>query len=192
MKLGVQNESAIRALDGGGYIANDLISLASVVSTGFNKEHDAETNQHATILATGSISERGRTVPMGDWTTVPYGTVPFAASGTMVWTVPSTSQNRYRYMRIGHTLFLSFAFTATSVTAPLSTQLLLPLPPGITAHASTQQSPFTYTDNGTFGVGVAQVLTGATSVSLSTASVGNWSASVANTGVIGQLAIEVQ
>ncbi len=192
MKLGVQNESAIRALDGGGYIANDLISLASVVSTGFNKEHDAETNQHGTILALGSISERKRTLAMGDWADIPYGSVAFTASGTMTWTVPAASQLRFRSMLIGHTLFLGFTFSATSVSAPLSTALILPLPTGMVGHGTLQETPYIYSDNGTLGTGIAQILAGANHVNLLTATAGNWSASVGASSVVGNLAIEIQ
>lgn len=191
MKLSIHDELAIHGLTGGGFLANTFRSLVAAVSTGFNREHDVETNRHSTITATGSIAERNRTVPMGDWIAIPYGAVSFTGNGTMTWTVQAADQLRYSYMLIGHTLFLDFSFTTTSVGGVANTTLLLPLPYNYKAANSQHGTPFYYSDNGTFGIGLARVAASAQVVQLLTAGIANWTASANNTAMEGQLRIEI-
>lgn len=194
MKLGsVPEESAIQGIDGGGFINNALRWMASVISTGFNLEHDTETSRHSTIKALGTIAERGRTVPMGDWINVPWGAVAFAGDAA-AWTLQAADVIALKYTLIGHTLLYNFYLDATSVTAG-NNYLILPLPPGFKA-ATSAEVPFEYSDNGTLGVGIAQVLAATTlgtglSVRLYTATVANWAASANLTRVAGQVMIEI-
>jgi hypothetical protein len=189
MKLGVPDESAIEGLTGGGFITNTLRWLASAISAGFNLEHDTETSRHSTIRATGTIAERGRTVAMGDWIAVPYGSLSFAANAS-AWTVQAADVVELKYTLLGHTLIYNFYFTATSVGAG-SGALLLPLPPGFKS-AMNVDAPFEYIDNGTTGMGTAQTSPGATIINLFTATTANWAASTNATRVSGQLIIEIQ
>ncbi len=190
MKLGLQNEPEIEALSGG--LAQTLRDNVSATSAAFNREHDTDTDRHGTITALGTIAERGRTVPMGEWIDVPYGSVAFTASGTMVWGVAAADQLTYRYMLVGKTLWLSFAFTTTSVTAPLNTVLQLALPPGFTAANTLVGTPYWYSDNGTEGIGLAQVLANTSIVRLFILGSGNWTASVNNTAMEGQIMVAIQ
>ena len=187
MKLGLTNEPAIQALSGG--LVNTLGNIVATVGTSFNLEHDVETDRHSTIRALGAISERGRTVAMGDWIAIPYGAVAFTSTGGS-WTVGSADVASYRYTLIGHTLRLNFFLTTTSVGAGASV-LLLPLPPGFKA-AKSAQVPFTYDDNGTLGTGIAQIQADGTSLRLFTATAANWTASANATQVTGQIDVEIQ
>ncbi len=191
MKLGnVPDESAIQGLTGGGFINNTLRWLIAVISTGFNLEHDTETSRHSTIRAMGSISERSRTVAMGDWIDVPYGTVAFTGDAA-AWTVGATDVIALRYTLIGHTLKYNVYIDTTSVTVG-NNFLIVPFPPGFKAAASLEK-PFAYSDNGTLGTGIAQVLSGGTTIRFFTATVANWAATAANnTRVAGQFDIEIQ
>lgn len=190
MKLGQPpDESAILSAPAGGAITNTLRWAYAVISAGFNLEHDTETSRHSTIRAMGSISERLRTVAMGDWIDVPFGSVVFAGNAG-AWTPTASDVMALRYTLIGHTLAFNFFIATTSVAAGSST-LLLPLPPGFKAAASAEV-PFTYSDNGTLGTGIARISTGESSINLFTAAGANWTAAANNTLVSGQLLIEIQ
>ncbi len=191
MKLGQPpDEAAIEGLAGGGFINNTLRWAYGVISTGFNLEHDTETSRHSTIRATGTIAERGRTVPIGEWIDIPYGSVAFAGNGG-TWTVQAADQSRYRYTLIGKTLWLDVTLLSTSVAGGVSTLLNLPMPPGFTSHASIQGMPFNYSDAGTFGTGLAQVLASTSLVRLFTAGFVVWTASVNATDIYLKMPIEV-
>lgn len=191
MKLGQPpDEAAIAGLPGGGFISNTLRWGFGVISAGFNLEHDVETSRHGTIKALGTIAERGRTVPIGEWIDIPYGTVGFAGNGG-TWTVQAANQSRYRYMLSGKTLTLDATLLTTSVAGAVSSVLQLPMPPGFTSHVSIQGMPFTYSDAGTFGTGLAQVLASTSVVRLFRAGFGVWTASVNATDVYVKIPIEV-
>lgn len=191
MKLGQPpDEAAIAGLLGGGFISNTLRWGFGVISAGFNLEHDVETSRHNTIRALGTIAERGRTVPMGEYIDIPYGTVAFAGNGG-TWTVQAADQSRYRYSLTGKTLLLEATLLTTSVAGGVSSILQLPMPPGFTSHASIQGTPFSYSDAGTAGTGLAQVLASTSVVRLFTAAFGAWTASVNATDVYVKIPIEV-
>jgi hypothetical protein len=163
--------------------------LASAISVGFNLEHDTETSRHSTIRAIGSIFERNRTVAMGDWITIPIGSLTFAANAS-AWTLGLSDYVTLKYMLIGRTLFYEFYLDQTSVGAG-SGALFLPLPPGFKA-ASTIERPLAYVDNGTLGTGTAQITVGASTFNLFTATTANWAASANATRVAGLLILEIQ
>lgn len=188
MKLGLTNEPAIQALSW--ELSQTLLNNVAATSTAFNLEHDVETDRHATIRATGTISERARTVPMGEWINIPYGTVGFTGNGGG-WTVDVADVSRYRYMLVGKTLTLDATFLGTTVAGGVSTILQLPMPLGFTSHASIQGIPFSYSDAGTFGTGLAQVLASTAIVRLFTAGLVVWTASVNATDIYVKIPIEV-
>jgi hypothetical protein len=90
--------------------------------------YDPATNN---LLLGGGIRERNRTVPMGEWTDVPYNAADFYASGSMTWTVEAGDLRGYRYMIVGKTLFIQFAIVGSSVGGTASTALMIKLPAGL-------------------------------------------------------------
>jgi hypothetical protein len=136
-----------------------MAHTAAAVMAGYHVEHEGD-DRHKIVHATGSISERGRTVPMGEWAPIPVGRLAFSASGTMTWTVPAAGVV-VRVMRIGTTIFLNFAIPATTVVAPLSMQLIVTLPDDTyKAAVTTRQTSLYLFDNGVLSVGVAFILAG--------------------------------
>lgn len=75
--------------------------------------------------------ERGRTPPMGEWTSIPYNAAHFTAqAGT--WTVSSANMLVNRYMLIGKTLFWNVTLSGTTLSStPQWLEVLLPA--GLTA-----------------------------------------------------------
>ena len=85
------------------------------------------------MLATGAITERGRTVPMGEWISIPYSAANFSATGG-TWTVEAGDYIRCEYTLIGKTAILSFWFDDTTVSGT-ATELLMTLPAVLTCSA---------------------------------------------------------
>lgn len=189
MKLGQPpDESAISGSPVGWAINNTLRWYAAVISAAFNLEHDTETSRHSTIRATGTIAERGRMVAMGDWIDVPFGELAFTGDVSS-WVLTGPDFMSLRYTLIGHTLVYNFFLTTASVGAG-NTTLLMPLPPGFKASYAAEV-PFTYSDNGTLGTGIARISSGESTVSLFTATGAAWSPAANTTLVSGQLLIEI-
>lgn len=138
----------------GGWTALSLLQMVAGILTGYHTEHNDD-DTHKTITATGSISERGRSTPQGDWIAVSYAASLFSASTGSTWTVPASAYTTYAYTLVGRTMTISFQMTAAIVSVAAAAILKLALP----AHALVSRrsvGTFAYTDNGTAGVGVVQ------------------------------------
>lgn len=164
--------------------------LTRNIGGGYHMQHNAN-DTHGTITASGSISERLRTVAMGAWTAVAFAAANFTATGT-TWTVTATQQVTLKYMLIGTTLFVTF-YINTSTVGAATANLLLTLPLNASATV-TAYGTCSYNDNGTKGTGVIKVAPGTTSPQLTlmtnvAASV-NWTNSAALT-IAGSIAFEV-
>jgi hypothetical protein len=70
--------------------------IASVVSAGYHIQHNTN-DTHKTITATGPISERKRTVPIGAWTDIAFLATNYTATGT-TWVVTAAEQVTLKYM----------------------------------------------------------------------------------------------
>jgi len=75
----------------------------------------------------GSIIERNRTTPMGEWITIPYSAGLFTGSGSMTWTVTAGGVTTLAYMLIGRTAFVFFNITGV-VGGTASSDLYISLP----------------------------------------------------------------
>ena len=111
----------IKAIPGGQSISDSIDRLIASITAGYNVQHNAD-DTHATITATGSISERGRTVPMGEWINPTFDASAFTVSGAgNSWTVPAPLANGYiapiSYMLVGKTMFLSVGITGSTLVA---------------------------------------------------------------------------
>ena len=80
----------------------------------------------------GAISEYGRAVAQGVWTTVPFAAGDYtASSGT--WTVEAADVSTFRYMVIGKTLFYNIRLLATTTSAGMGTQIKIKMPGGFSS-----------------------------------------------------------
>ena len=88
------------------------------------------------LTLAGTLKERGRTVPMGEWVAVPYAAGDFTSDGA-AWTVEAADVTALRYTLIGKTMFLAFNLYATSLGAGTTTELRIKIPGGFLALLET-------------------------------------------------------
>lgn len=185
---------AVRAQKtGGGWIAKQITEMVAQIAGTFDREH-TDDGTHKTITASGSVSERGRTIAMGEWIPIPFNAGNFTASGSMTWTVAATNVTALKYMLVGKTCFVLFNLVQTSVGGTMSTGLRLALPSALMAKDTTITSIRVY-DNAAWVSGVAIVnspLTVATILTISREDNANFTASSATTSVQGLAVFEVK
>jgi hypothetical protein len=139
--------------------------------------------------STGLLSY-GRSVAEGEWQAVAFSAGNYTASaGT--WTVAAGDVVTHRYMLIGKTMWLSFAFQTTDVSNAGVT-LRLTLPGGATA-AATTYSAIRAIDNGAAEVSsVAVAPVGQTYLEMyATAAAGTFAIAAGTTTVSGMAVIEI-
>lgn len=146
-------------------------------------------------VVAGAIRERGRSVALGDWTSVAYSSSNFTTSGGGTWTVDSADQITLAYMLVGKTMTVAFQLDNTSVSASGVVQLQIKIPGGFVAAKNVNAAGFF--DNATGGgmtVGAVFVQAGATFVYLQVLPLGvaTWNASANLTHVRGSIAFEIQ
>lgn len=180
----------------GGWVTQSFQQMIVAVTKGYHTEHN-EDDTHRTITASGSITERQRTSPMGAWINVPWGNIVFAASGSMTWTVSAGNLAGVgvSYQLVGTTMTLAWNMAGTSVAGTPSTLLYFTVDQ-IISPVNITCGTFHYNNNGTFGVGrctVAPLSAGMQGlrIGLNLVNMGNWSASVQNTDAVGQFSFEV-
>jgi hypothetical protein len=143
--------------------------------TEWQKANHNDDGTHSNIVATGTITERGRTAAMGVWTDVPYSAANFTGFGAMTWTVDAADQITYRYMFVGDTMFVDVYLDATSVGGVVSTPLMIAIPGGFVAAKSVASGTFVV-DNGATAVAFQRVLAGATKIEVARVDLANFTA----------------
>ena len=190
MRLGVSYIAQVAD----GWARKAIGDVMTAVTGGYHTEHNAD-DTHGTITATGSITERGRTDPIGNWIDQVFSAGDFTAlPTTAVLTVRATGDvNAFCYTLIGRTMLITFALETVQISGAAATTLRLAIP----AHAQLERlmyGTFAYNDNGTQGVGIIQAdpdsgnylrlqknLTGSSTFAVSSA-----------LSIVGQIAVEVK
>ena len=104
--------------------------IQSVDDTGGSAINTIATNRAGNVLIAGSISERGRTTPLGQWIDVPFSSANFtAASGS--WVVDSGDVISHSYTLIGKTMYLEFFIFNSTTSVPVA-ELRITIPGGFT------------------------------------------------------------
>jgi hypothetical protein len=154
------------------------------------------TEIHGVIIkASAGYYERGRTAPVGEWTSrtgANFNAADFTAS-TGNWTVDSADAITYASSIVGKTMTVAFEIVSTDVSAT-PTELQMVIPGGFTA-AKKVRNPVIVSDAGGAAViSYAQVAASGTVISVfPTVNGGNWTLTAGdNTAVIGQITFEVQ
>lgn len=177
-----------------GWAQKAMRDIMAAVTTGYHTQHNTD-DTHGTISATGSISERKRTVPLGNWTDQVFATTDFTAvpAGSM-WTLrTSTLVKVFAYTLIGRTLYVTFDIEGSMLAGAPATALIIALP----IHAQLNKlawGTFAYNDNGTTGIGVIRadpVLGNALRLQKDVLGAGTFSTS-GNLTVAGQIAVEAK
>lgn len=170
-------------------------NLVSAITAGYHTQHNAD-DTHGTITASGSISERARTTPMGVWITLPYSGITFGSdTATATWTVTSANVQDLRYMLMGQTMTVRWSIFASAVGTAAARNVYFTLPLG-TVIPTAQYTAFPFSSNGVAGTGFASAVQrpngGPGSINLNPSVDGtvNWAISGA-LYVFGQIAFEV-
>ena len=129
------------------------------------------------------------TIP-GAWTTPAFDAANFTANGSMTWTVGAGDVATYAYAIIGKIMHVSFRLGTTTVGGTPNYELRINIPGSKTA-TKTMVNPFYLLDNGTRGLGYAQVSAGGTIIALTKSDASNWTASTDNTEIFGQITFEI-
>ena len=128
---------------------------------------DVTRGGNATIY--GTIKERGRTTPLGEWIDVGFTASNFT-SNTGTWTVTSGGQQTYAYMVIGKTLWIILSIIQTNSTITgTPTELWVTLPSGFTVAPSGVPNGVTYAGPAVgagYPIGYAYTLAGESKVRL--------------------------
>lgn len=193
MKLGLSLLNQIRGgdKDAFGFTAETFDQLVSQIPAAYHMEHTVD-DKHSTINATGPISERGRTVPMGEWINLPFDATNYTGNGAMTWTVTAAGVTTLKYMWLGKTLFIAFRVTG-SVGGTPNTLLMLNIPQLPPTTETVMSNPCVIADNGANDIGAVAALSQSSQTNLvlsfTTRTVSNWSASAGNTTVQGCLPV---
>ena len=81
----------------------------------------------------GTVTERGRSVALGEWIDIPYNAANFRGYGSMIWTVEAADHIAYYYTLVGKTLWLQWSFGPTTLSGTASTLVYIKLPAGFVA-----------------------------------------------------------
>lgn len=134
MNIKLINRAQIEALPGGAWIYQLVSQAAASIGATWDTEH-ADDGTHKTITASGSMSERGRTVPIGEWVRPTFNAGDFTGeSGKLTWTVSSPVSGSIispiAYLIIGRTMWLAIDIVNSSVSVTSSGTLSIKIPGG--------------------------------------------------------------
>jgi len=89
-------------------------------------------------IFSGTLTERGRATPVGDWINVPFTAADYTTNTTAVWAPDAGDLRTFRYNLIGKTMTIVFSFVTTSITGtPAPSQIRFKIPGGYTVAYQT-------------------------------------------------------
>jgi hypothetical protein len=146
---------------------------------------------NGTSVALHGFKERGYTAKLGEWTTPAHNAANYIGNGAMTWTVAAGDVATYAYTLIGKTMTVSFWIRLTSVGGVPNSTLRIAVPDS-RLPAKTMYGTYVYNDNAAGEVlWHFRVVAGTGWIDLAKTS-GNWTASVDQTEVKGQITFEIQ
>jgi hypothetical protein len=187
-----------------GELGEQIEQLTTNINAGWRKQHNTD-GSHNNIIATGSISEHSRKVPMGEWInpTLNPGVFTVVGAGN-TWTnvigVASGTQYPLSYTIIGKTMILNVAVVNSVLTLPTATStLVIAIPDGYISKANEVYPFFGRTTVGfceaSDGAGniaaFLRVGSGASTIDVVKTTHANWSA-YSNTHILGQITFEIE
>lgn len=174
----------------GGWIALTFNQLVASLTAGYHVEHNAN-DSHSTIRATGTIAERGRVTPMGEWIAVPFALLTFSGNGAQTWT-PTAASTSVRYMVIGKTVFVNITIATSSVGGTPNNQLIVTFADNFFQSVALTRGFARMVDSGVVTNGEIVVQASVPrSVFFVRQDFGNFTGSAGTTSVFGELFYEV-
>jgi hypothetical protein len=138
------------------------------------------------------VKERGRTVPMGEFTTPTFAAGDFVGNGAMTWTVEAGDVVTYCSAIVGKKLTILYAIQGTTVGGTPNTGLQFRIPGGYTSAKTCYGKAAIVVDNGVRAEGYAAASTGSQWITVFKADVSTWAPCTNGSSVYGQIEIEVQ
>lgn len=178
----------------GGWVALTFTQVVAAIAGGYHKQHNGD-DTHAGITADSCVStagyrEHGRAVNAGEYTSVPFSSAYFTASGSMTWTPTAVLQVTYAYTLVGHLMTLMLYVTGPTAGVASDT-VKVTIPGGMRAALQTYGAFVCRDAGGGNQIGGWFVTAGATVVSFQKAPVTNFT--IGNdTGVFATCVFEVQ
>jgi hypothetical protein len=187
-------------MPGGSFLVEALTTVFASVMGGYHQEHDAQTDRHTTIHATGAIYERNRFTPVASRDAaigVPYA-VPFVPGnffgfGTMGWTVVAGNVVTFIYDLVGMSMNLSFTLQSTTVTVSggLTAALQMKIPDGWYAAYAVRNDIHIF-DNAVPVTGYIVSAANSNLLSVFRTDGANFAASAGATSIMGQIRIPIR
>jgi hypothetical protein len=171
-------------------LRTELEQVFASIAAWMQQEHNDD-GTHSTITASGTITERRRTKPMGAYTDVAYNTANFTAS-TGTWGVDLADVVTYAWAIVGQTMTVWFEIDTTDVSAAPAT-LGLAIPGGYKAARRTV-ALIQAIDAGGVATGVAFVSADGAVINFQASVAGaGWTTTAAdNTSVRGQISFPIK
>lgn len=157
-----------------GFLIEGLRSAFAKVGAGYHTEHNDD-DTHSTITATGTISERGRTTPLGDWVVPAPDANRFSIAGAgNSWSVPADtpSLSALLYTLVGSTCYLQLDIPVSTLTIGTGTKdVSITLPTELVPNAGAGTSRAfvgvcRILNNATVSIGVLQVSSQASTLTI--------------------------
>jgi hypothetical protein len=127
----------------------------------------------------------------GAWPTPTYDAANFTAQSAMTWTVESGDVKTYAYTTVGKKMTVAFYIATSTVGGTPANRVYIKIPDSkvATKHVRTT---CVVLDNGTAGIGMADVAASGTTISIYKDAVGNnFSAATNTTEVYGEIEFEI-
>lgn len=146
---------------------------------------------NATI--TGTLKERNRSAPLGEWTGVTFNAGNFTAAGgsSATWVLAGADQATLAYSLVGKTMSLAYTVNTSTVTGS-PTSLRLAIPGGFTANRQIFANAKLTEDNASFTSITASVNVAGTVVVLNKDDGAAFANTTDLTGIRGQIVFEIQ
>jgi hypothetical protein len=146
------------------------------------------------LRVTGTIRERARTTPLGEWIAVSHDALDFSAGGFYSWTVEAGDVLTNRYTLIGKTMLWTLRVGSSSVLVDNGpfTNVRAKIPGGFNANASGSFAAGYFNDNGTVRSMLVESSAGSAWVVCSRLDGGNIATSTNGTFVYFSIFVELE
>lgn len=186
----------------GGNIASNEGGGARLLSSAGNGTHvfrytiSGETSstgpavQSDNFYAGQGFYSQNRNTADGVWTTPTFAAGDYTGQGSMTVTVISTNVDDFKYTFFGKTMVVKFSVANITIGGTPAPAIRINIPAGVSV-ASYGSNPVTIKDNGTWGIGSAEVVAGQPYIYIFKDAAGsNWSLATTNTSFKGELSFE--
>ena len=173
--------------------ANSLTSQTTIAASGYISGDQLFGNYltaNNLVIAVSGYRERGRTVPLGEWTLIPYVAGNFTGQSPMTWAVDAADQADLSYTLIGKTALVNFDLRNTTFSGTASPQVFIATPAAISQKAGKVTFAWCRIANVTNQAGLVYTA-GGTTLAIQLTSLANFQLGTNNVTIQGSIAYEI-